>query len=172
MPIKLFEDLQGEHFSVEETAAGLSAAKPGMEKKGHINFYDFVQWFFTHGFRDELNIFDEATEHRYLKKVAKTHDVCLVDVESLNGKFKKIDLNGNGVIDYDEFDMLVHSMMGLTDGETLPGARIHSLWRDADIDGNGCLDFEEFMVFWMKSFGENCPIEGFYRNFRKHGSDL
>jgi len=137
-----------------------------MEKKDHINFHDFVQWFFTNGFRDEINIFDESTEQRYLKKVARKHEVSLKDVEACNDKFKRTDLNSNGVIEYDEFEVLIHSMMRLAESEKLPHARMETLWRDADTDGNGGLDFEEFMAFWIKSFRGDCPIEGFYRNFR------
>jgi len=172
MPIKLFEELQGENVSVEDSIGGRSASDPALDKKDHINFHEFVHWFFTNGFRDELNIFDESTEQRYLKTVARNNDWSLVDVESCNDKFKKIDLNGNGVIDYEEFEVLIHSMIGLPDGETLPHSRVDTLWRDADTDHNGCLDLEEFMAFWIKSFGGNCPIQGFYRNFRRLGADL
>jgi len=171
MPIKIFEELQGQQLSMEETT-GSSTAEPDLEKKDHINFHEFVQWFFTNGFRDEINIFDESTEQRYLKKVAKAHNISLVDVELCNDKFKKTDLNSDGIIEFDEFVVLVYSMIGLAHAEKLPCARMHTLWSDADIDGNGSLDFEEFMAFWMKSFTGFCPIEVYYRNLRRTGADL
>jgi len=166
MPIKMFQELQGQQLSMEETTAGSSTAEPHLEKKDHITFHEFVQWFFTNGFRDGINIFDESTEQRYLKQVAKTHNLSLLDVELCREKFKQTDLNGNGVIESDEFEILVHSMMGLACAEKLPHARMHTLWSEADIDGDGSLNFEEFMAFWIKSCRGICPVEGFYRNLR------
>merc|ERR550532_510022 len=138
--MKLFEELKGKQLEAE--AAACTTEDPNLEKKKDINFQKFVQWFFTNGFRDELNIFDESTEQRYLKQVARKHDISLVDVESIRLKFKKIDLNRNGVIDYDEFGGLIHAMMRLPDGGVLPLSRMNSLWRDADTDNNGFLEFE------------------------------
>merc|ERR1719433_999052 len=113
--MRLFEELKGQQLAEEEAAC--TTEEPDLEKKNGIDFHEFLQWFFTNGFRDELNIFDESTEQRYLKQVARAHNVDLVDVEAIMAKFKKIDLNKNGVIDYDEFEPLIHSMIGVPDGE-------------------------------------------------------
>merc|ERR1719447_1642545 len=60
--------------------------------------------------------------------------------EELSECFRVFDKNGDGMIDREEFALIIRST-----GETITEEEIDELLKDGDKNGDGALDFDEFL---------------------------
>lgn len=138
---------------------------------GNVDIEEFALWFSSHSFSEEI-VLDKASLE--VRRLARKLDLPLMDIDRYKKTFDKYDTDGSGLIEYDEFDDLLQSLLKTTEALRLPHERVQNLWRSADTDGSGELDFEEFVAFYMRYFddreGQNDPVQGFYRGLRKVSS--
>jgi len=85
-----------------------------------------------------------------LRKLAKKHNLSILDLEELNTRFREVDSNSSGCLEEPEFTKLVLSVHGARDISDIPKGRLHFYWKQADADHSGEVDFEEFIVFFKK----------------------
>jgi len=135
---------------------------------GLIDFKEFAFWFYCGGFSEHCIL---TEEQRKLRGIARMTDLSFDQVDRYKLQFQQHDLDGDGTIDYEEFQALVQSIVKVPKGLKWGEHRTQYLWRAADKDGNGYLDFEEFVLFFRKYFegstaGE-CPFESYYTSIRR-----
>lgn len=61
--------------------------------------------------------------------------------------FRKFDTNNNGVLEFDEFSLVVNKL----EGKNLPETKIRSMLMEADQDASGDIDYKEF-VQWVEKY--------------------
>merc|ERR1719160_1404668 len=86
-----------------------------------------------------------SEEDKYIRQMAKEHDVPIPDAEDVYKAFKKVDADSSGVIDREEFEVLVRD---LHQGIEVRQGHINDWWRAVDEDKSGTISFPEFLVWW------------------------
>lgn len=117
---------------------------------GFIDVEEFIIWHASASFSEEMVI---SAEDQLIREIGRKTMMPLNDLERFLTAFRKYDLDGSGEIEFDEFNNLVHVIMKVPPGLTLPHERVQSLWRQADADGSGAITFEEFVLFYIARFG-------------------
>jgi len=147
---------------------------------GSIDFREFVRWYSTNGFSEELLLDDNE---RWLRKLAKRHEISATYAESIKRHFDKIDTDKSGAIDKEEFSRILHKILKVPAHLELPETRVQFYWSEIDADSSGTALFEEFLSWWLRYFEEAkprkgkveagtkvAPFEAFYRNIRRMGA--
>merc|ERR1711963_959146 len=91
-------------------------------------------------------------------------------------QFDHFDLDGDGVIDYEEFQSMFRVIVKAKNVRDLNPKQILHFWREIDKDGNGRVDFDEFTEWYLKCFKPNSdenvfntcglsPMQHFYDTF-------
>jgi len=83
-------------------------------------------------------------------------------------KFDAFDLDKSGIIDHNEFEQMIYSLLQCSSSSDLPRNRLQRFWVEADQDRDGVLDFEEFTEWYMKYFASASShglMEAFYASF-------
>jgi len=162
---------------------------------GSIDFREFVKWYSSNGFSEELLL---SENERWMRKLARRHHISPTYVESIKRHFDKFDSDRSGAIDIEEFCNILHKMLKIPGNLELPETRIQFYWSEIDTDGSGKATFEEFLAWWLKYFEEakpksaqakaghvdagekaqassqnsgSAPFEAFYRNVRRMGAE-
>jgi len=135
---------------------------------GELDVEEFCTWYSSFSFSEEM-VLNKGTQH--MRQVARKCGVPVVDIEHYKRHFDKFDTNLSGFIEMDEFQHLLHKLLKVPEGQSLPHSRVMSLWRTADSNGNGEIDFEEFCEFYMKIFeqgstGKRFEFSDFYKSIR------
>lgn len=132
-----------------------------------IDFHEFVLWYSSHGFSEEVLL---TKEQRVIRDVARRFDIVnTAEVERMKNLFDQYDLDESGTIEYSEFVKLVHELLKVPKHLELPVHRMQQFWKEADFDDSGEIGFEEFLVFYAKIFDTDdntSPLETFYRGLR------
>jgi len=130
-------------------------------------FDEFALWYSRHGFSEEVLL---TKRQREIRMVARKLEIGnIVEIERMKDMFDSFDLDGNGSIDYSEFEKLLHIQLKVPAHLELPANRVKQFWNETDVDGSGAINFEEFLGFYGKIFdvtenGEkSSPLETFYR---------
>lgn len=142
---------------------------------GALHFGPFALWYSEHGFDEEVLLTKEERDLRDLSRKLNLPEG--IEIERMRGIFNQFDIDGNGTIDYKEFEKLLHSMLKVPAHLDLPEARVKQFWRESDIDNSGEICFEEFLRFYLKVFNSSetdaagsihqlSPLEAFYRGMR------
>lgn len=84
-------------------------------------------------------------EDKYIRQVAKEYEVPIPDAEDVYKAFKKVDVDGSGEIDREEFEILVRDM---NKGIDLRQRQIDDWWTSVDDDKSGSISFPEFLVWY------------------------
>lgn len=137
-------------------------------KNGMVDFDEFAIWYSSWGFQQELLL---SPQQILVRDFAKKYGLSIADVESVQAKFNLFDLDGSGIIDYDEFEKLLYKLMKVPRGQELPASRLKHFWKEIDIDGSGGIDFDEFLQWYMKYFdmkgnSDFTPVEQLYQSVR------
>lgn len=137
-------------------------------KNGMVDFDEFAIWYSSWGFQQELLL---SPQQILVRDFAKKYGLSIADVESVQAKFNLFDLDGSGVIEYDEFEKLLYKLMKVPRGQELPASRLKHFWKEIDIDGSGGIDFDEFLQWYMKYFdmkgnSDFTPVEQLYQSVR------
>eukprot|EP00930_Biecheleria_cincta_P022356 TRINITY_DN16326_c0_g1_i1.p1 TRINITY_DN16326_c0_g1~~TRINITY_DN16326_c0_g1_i1.p1 ORF type:complete len:378 (+),score=72.15 TRINITY_DN16326_c0_g1_i1:47-1180(+) len=148
------------HSAYTETKAG--DGEPEVEKLllwYRDNMFSFVA---------SLNADQEKQQSSdMVKEIAQKHNISEVDLDKIKKKFDFFDTDKSGEIEFEEFEQMMGSLLGLKQASDVPTERINRFWREIDIDGNGSVDFGEFVEWYTKYFsdGSGGPLESFYGSF-------
>jgi hypothetical protein len=116
--------------------------------KGMLNFRDFAIWYSSHCFDED---FLDAKEQA-LRKLARKLGVSATEVGVYKRHFDRVDADGSGSIDADEFLEMLYEYSKVPKHIGIPHSRVSQLWSAADTDSDGLIDFEDFVRFSKKYF--------------------
>jgi len=142
------------------------AAKPGT-----IDFHEFLKWYASNSFKEDLLLTPLQKE---LRSIAKRFGVSPDYVERAKQHFDSCIKSGSTDIGFSEFAPLLYKALKVPAGSELPTNRVRFFWSQIDLNSSGRIDFSEFFEWWMSYFSptEGCkemPIETFYRSVRRIG---
>lgn len=152
--------------SFRDTATMAAFKTIDKDGSGDIDMREFCTWFSSFSFANELVLGKDKQE---VRKLARRLGMEVVDIERYKRAYDDFDLDGSGLIDFEEFQALVYKLLKVPHGQQLPEKRLMSLWNEADANGSGEIDFEEFCVFYEKCFQNEEGVFNFadyYRNIR------
>merc|ERR1711972_791686 len=75
-------------------------------------------------------------------------------LEDIYTRFCEVDSDDSGVIEKEEFELLILKILGAKDHADVPQGRLCYFWNQADRDGNGEIDFDEFLIWFRKYFSK------------------
>jgi Ca2+-binding EF-hand superfamily protein len=119
--------------------------------KDTIGFQDFAMWYDQHSFTEGLNV---PSGERRQRRFAKELNMSTSEMDTYRKTFDIVDDDGSGVLEFPEFEEMLHSLFKVPKHIRISTNRISQLWKDCDADGNGVIDFEEFVVFYRKYFAK------------------
>eukprot|EP00929_Paragymnodinium_shiwhaense_P008166 TRINITY_DN112108_c0_g1_i1.p1 TRINITY_DN112108_c0_g1~~TRINITY_DN112108_c0_g1_i1.p1 ORF type:complete len:1068 (+),score=322.71 TRINITY_DN112108_c0_g1_i1:64-3267(+) len=147
---------------------------PDRDGDGGVSLMEFINWYATHSFSEQLLCSEEVKESR---RLAKKYQVAQDRVETLRRMFENFDGDNSGEIDLEEFKRFLVHILKVPEGHDLPERRIQFYWILMDRDGSGKVNFEEFLQFFVKNFGSEMMSEensraglaNFYAQVRRLG---
>jgi len=138
-----------------------------------VNFPEFLKWYSSNGFNEELLLSDRE---RWLRSVAKAHGLDANYVDTIKRCFDSFDADRSGTMTIDEFHMLLRKLLKVPPHVDLPESRVRHFWSQVVDESTGKAFFEDFVKWWLKTFGNNdcgssrqLPFEDFYRQVRRVG---
>lgn len=155
---------------------------------GQITFDEFEKWYcdtFGCSPKDHTEDFtaDQVPmEQKEIRLIAKTLGLDNVQTEELWKKFKALDADNSGSLEFEEFKVLMNQKMSEAskgkkskDDCTQVGDRMmKQFWADIDADKSGNVTFAEFATWYVKMFVNGAggdPLESYYdlvgRNHRE-----
>lgn len=142
-------------------------------RSNSINFKQFLKWYSSNGFNEELML---TEDERRIRRLAARHNVSKEYVGSIWRLFESYDKDGSGTVDMEEFRDMLHRALKVPAHLDLPASRVRYFWSEIDTDGSGTVVFEEFLAWWVKYFDESSslslkhvPFEDFYKQVRRMG---
>lgn len=135
---------------------------------GPVDAKLFMTWYRDHIFKIEAQKPKAAEGDELTMELAKKHGCSFTDLTKVRLKFDSFDLDKSGVIEFNEFEHMIHQLLRCSSRSDLPKNRILRFWHEIDLDQNGAVDFQEFTDWYMKYFAtakQNGPIEAFYASF-------
>jgi len=144
-----------------------------VDDAGSLTFAQFVKWYTSNGFKEDLLL---SPEEQWLRSLAKKYSLSATYVDQIKRCFDTYDTDKSGEVDVDEFEQILNKVLRIPIGMRLPRSRIMYFWTEIDCDQSGTAPFEEFLLWWMRHF----PVQGdrndslhavteFYRNVRRIG---
>lgn len=140
---------------------------------GSIDFQEFIKWYSSNGFSEDLLLTDEE---RRLRQIARQHGVQTDFVEQVKRCFDSFDKDSSGEVDRPEFGQLLNKLLKVPPNYELPPSRVQYFWAQVDTDNSGKAVFEEFLQWYIKNFGDTSgsdeprkrmPFEDFYSQVRR-----
>eukprot|EP00929_Paragymnodinium_shiwhaense_P098497 TRINITY_DN59971_c0_g3_i1.p1 TRINITY_DN59971_c0_g3~~TRINITY_DN59971_c0_g3_i1.p1 ORF type:complete len:436 (+),score=84.34 TRINITY_DN59971_c0_g3_i1:118-1425(+) len=119
----------------------------GLDRRS-VGFEEYVLWTVNTQFAEEVLVPDE--KERILRKVARDHDLLLVDVERLQEAFNRYDTDKSGSICQIEFRYMLEELLSIKTPSDLPRSVLMRYFREADQNSSGEIDFEEFLLWHTK----------------------
>lgn len=138
-------------------------------KNGRIDFKEFAIWYSSWGFEQHLLLNPGQIAAR---KMAKEHGLSVAEVDRVCSNFHKFDTDGSGVIDFNEFHILLDKLLKIPSHLELPASRVKQFWLEIDMNGSGVVEFEEFLIWYNKYFDLKTnaatvnPIQQIYESIR------
>ncbi|CAK9028239.1 unnamed protein product [Durusdinium trenchii] len=136
--------------------------------EGPVDAKLFMTWYRDHIFNIEAKKPKLCEGDELTMELAKKHHCSYTDLTKVRLKFDSFDLDKSGVIDFLEFEHMIHKLLHCSTRSDLPPNRIARFWHEIDRDNNGTVDFQEFTDWYMKYFAtakQDGPIEAFYASF-------
>jgi len=126
--------------------AAASAVNEAAQQQGSSSFCDGSSSLYS----SEMSKLDE--EYRELMKRksessqsrAPVPKMATDELDQLEALFREVDKNGDGVVDFNEFKVVM-GVLGQQTGKTYNFLQLKGLFRLADLDGSGSIDFNEFL---------------------------
>lgn len=152
-----------------------------VDKTGAISFKEFLNWYASNGFNQEMLT---SENHKEIRKMAQQHDIKEETVETIKKIFDSCDEDGSGEVGPDEFKHILHKCLKVPQGGWVPPSRVQYFWSQIDLDGSGEISFPEFFRWWLRYFDEEefffptkdeetglteAPFESFYKHVRRIG---
>lgn len=159
---------------------------------GHINIEEVQRWYcnafgiedspdFTTFFSQDL----VPSWQREVRDIARKLQIDACEVEKIWNEFKKLDKDGSGALEQNEFDQLIRSHFEAEEKKSkkkrgknarvgnekaeVPQKMLQKFWNEVDADSDGAVSFEEFVAWYHKSFYgvANSPMEQYYQTLGK-----
>jgi len=161
-----------DNVSEEELARqikSLSWSQVDTDKTGQVSFEEFLRWYSSNGFKEDLLL---SEEEQRIRTVAREYGVSLSFVDSVKRHFDAADTDHSGSVSISEFEEVLHKSLKIPVQMRLPRSRIQYFWSEIDTDCSGEVGFDEFLVWWLKYFGNDARrgeevIREFYKSFRR-----
>mmetsp|Transcript_18925 Transcript_18925/g.35472 ORF Transcript_18925/g.35472 Transcript_18925/m.35472 type:complete len:361 (+) Transcript_18925:71-1153(+) len=136
---------------------------------GPCNPRQFLTWYRDHIFSlTRKPTGDEKKADDLTLSLAKKHKCSCIDLDKIKLQYDSYDLDKSGVIEYNEFELMMLKLLHVASKSDLPQNRIQRFWAELDRDRSGAVDFSEFTEWYLKYFNiaqEAGPIEAFYASF-------
>jgi Ca2+-binding EF-hand superfamily protein len=141
----------GHELPVEEMGEKLHSCWVAADRhsKGCLSFKEFALWCSSSGFELFLLLTPQQITTR---KLAKHHGFSIVEVEAVSEEFDKLDADGDGMLEYDEFIKLLCKLLEVPNQVGLPTTYLRQFWTEVDRDADGFVSFEEFFIWYAKYF--------------------
>lgn len=169
-------------------AVETSWAGAGKDTHGFMDFREFIVWYSSNGFTEDLLMSENES---WVRSLAKQHGVKTDYVETIKRCFDVHDDDNSGKVEMNEFKQLLEKVLRVPAGLELPQNRVRHFWSELDTKRTGDgVDFEEFLTWYIKYFGDGTagspkksgartvpirrsvemPFEAFYKQFRRIGA--
>lgn len=105
-----------------------------------------------------------SSEEAMLRGASRHLGRTIFEVEDIYTRFKKLDTDGSGTIEYDEFEVLVQENFATSTGPAVSDKVVSTLWRECDVSQSQAVDFLGFAGWYlqfMKNDGKT-PMEEYY----------
>merc|ERR1711862_274311 len=142
------------------------------DKSGTIDFKEFLHWYSSNGFNEELLL---TKDERNVREIAKAWGVSADYADRIKKEFDLCDKDQSGDVTMDEFTEILHKCLKVPSSCGIPPSRIKYFWSQIDTDGSGKITFAEFFAWWLKYFdpeqkNAEMPFEAFYKQVRRIGA--
>jgi len=135
-----------------------------------VSFDEFHKWycgtFAVEGLTDFRDFIKEdmvPEEQRQMREVAAKLGIDIFDIEKIWKEFKAIDTDSSGLIDYEEFKVLIHAELSpKPECPEVPPRIVDKFWLDVDSDRSGSVSFEEFADWYVNFLQGESPMEKYY----------
>jgi Ca2+-binding EF-hand superfamily protein len=131
----------------------------------------FVSWYVQNMFNHVAELTgaeDKCSSDTLVRNLAKECHTTVCGIDRIKYEFDRVDNDGNGTLDREEFECMLHSLFHAKEGD-LSKSRLSHFWMEIDADGNGYIDFEEFCRWHTKYFNSDelsCNlVNSFYDSF-------
>lgn len=116
----------------------------------YVDFEEFLLWRLSVCYTEELAV---DSSERWIRNIARTHCVPLIDVERFKAVFDHYDADSSGVIDEDEFKKVLIDVMKIKDTSAISDRVLKTFYMEALAQGSKrTLDFEAFLVWYTTMF--------------------
>ncbi|CAE7527629.1 CPK19 [Symbiodinium microadriaticum] len=170
MELATFRDCVLRAFSVKAINDRLlqDAYRQCKAADGPVSPKRFLAWYRDHIFifmHDQENDPAKESADALTLELAKKHDCSCIELDKVKLQFDHFDTDKSGLIEHNEFESMMYTLLHCANKSDLPPNRIERFWHEVDLDGNGSVDFTEFTEWYLKYFAlaqEHGPIEAFY----------
>jgi Ca2+-binding EF-hand superfamily protein len=142
---------------------------------GQITFDEFEKWYcetfgceptdHTEDFSADL----VPVEQKEIRQIAKKLGLDNVQTEELWKKFKALDEDNSGSLEFEEFKVLMNQKINpgksKDDCTQVSEKMMKQFWADIDSDKSGAVTFSEFATWYVKMFMNGAgsdPLESYY----------
>ncbi|CAL1163827.1 unnamed protein product, partial [Cladocopium goreaui] len=137
---RLFGVEISQHVLEDEDQMGPSAMRETLQEAyaecaadGPIDVRRFITWYRDHFFQMEARKIQRIEDDLTLE-LAKRHHCSPIDLEHVKCKFDAFDLDKSGIIDHNEFEQMIYSLLQCSSSSDLPRNRLQRFWVEADQD--------------------------------------
>lgn len=138
--------------------------------KGWVTYEEFEPWYcetfdipLVPDLRSFINEDLLPVDQREIRDVAKKLEMSQVEIEKIWKEFKKVDTDGSGQLEWDEFKALLNQQLAPGETTEVPPKVLMKFWMDVDADGSGSITFEEFATWYAKYlYSDFSPMESYY----------
>ncbi|CAE7707786.1 CPK19, partial [Symbiodinium pilosum] len=167
MELATFRECLLRAFNVKDVDARLlvDAYSQCKVAEGPVSPKRLLSWYRDHIFtfmHDQENDPAKESADALTLELAKKHHCSCIELDKVKLKFDHFDTDKSGLIEFNEFENMMYTLLHCSNKSDLPQNRIERFWHEVDLDGNGSVDFTEFTEWYLKYFAlaqEHGPIE-------------
>merc|ERR1712176_221660 len=97
---------------------------------GQVTFEDFLFWSCLTEYSETMLVTDP--QERHLRQLARDHNLPLPEVEHIKDVFDTVNVSKNGIIDEDEFRLVLIDLMRIENPNNVSSKTVHRLWREVN----------------------------------------
>jgi hypothetical protein len=125
------------------------AGEPMIMWESKINA--LCEWYITNLF-GPVALACQSHSDELVMSLVQEWSISPVTAEKLKTTFDSFDLDGSGVIDYNEFRDMLAILLNVSNDSDLSRDRVYRFWKEVDRDSSGEVDFLEFGAWYLKYF--------------------
>ena len=143
-----------------KSAVHHSSASPGVMNRERLPWMSvidtFLEWYRGNIF-GPIGAANQSEKESLMYDLADECGVPPPTIDNVRKRFDEFDTDGSGLIDYDEFIVMMCKLLRVDDPSKISQQRLQRFWREADTDGSGEIDFREFCHWYLKNFSPDRP---------------